>query len=254
MKLELPSYYTSLPQFRALFQTGVPILMYHKLGRHPRGTRLKGLYLGAKAFARQLAELRGAGFACVGLSEVLGAARAGNRAFAITFDDGFRNTLEFGLAPLEQHRCRAVQFLVADLLGRTNEWERADGETAAPLMDAEAVREWLAAGHEIGSHTLRHPFLTRLPRREAREEIHASKRKLEDLFGVAVEHFCYPYGDWNLSVRDLVAQAGYRTASTVTFGVNSGEVGPLELRRIMARYRSRNWKTFRAWLAGRSAR
>jgi peptidoglycan/xylan/chitin deacetylase (PgdA/CDA1 family) len=254
MKPELPSYYTSLPQFRALFRTGVPILMYHKLGRHPPGTRLKGLYLGGKLLARQLAELRGAGFACVRLSEVIGAVRAGERAFAISFDDGFRNTLEVGLAPLAQHRCRAIQFLVADLLGRTNEWERAGGETAAPLMDAAAVREWLAAGHEIGSHTLRHPFLTRLPEREAREEIHASKRKLEDLFGVAVEHFCYPYGDWNLSVRDLVAQAGYRTACTVTFGVNTSAVGPLELRRIMSRYRSRNWKTFRAWLAGPPAR
>jgi peptidoglycan/xylan/chitin deacetylase (PgdA/CDA1 family) len=251
MKPELPSYYTSLPRFRALFRTGVPILMYHKLGPRPAGTRLKGLYLGGRSFGRQLAELRRAGFASIGLSELIDAARTGRSAFAVTFDDGFRNVIEHGLAPLARHDCRAIQFLVADLLGRTNEWERSEGEAPASLMDAAAVREWLAAGHAIGSHTLRHPFLTRLPLPEAREEIHASKKKLEDLFGVAVEHFCYPYGDWNPAVRDLVAQAGYRTASSVAFGVNTAEVEPFELRRIMARYRSRTWKTFREWLSAR---
>jgi peptidoglycan/xylan/chitin deacetylase (PgdA/CDA1 family) len=105
-------------------------------------------------------------------------------------------------------------------------------------MDHAEIREWLAAGHEIGSHSCTHPHLSRIPLPQAREEITASKKKLEDLFGRPVEHFCYPYGDRNDAVVDLVREAGYRTACTMDFGVNTVATSPLALRRILARHPS----------------
>ena len=107
--------------------------------------------------------------------------------------------------------------------------------------DAVQVHEWMAAGHEIGAHTCTHPWLTRIPLAEAREEIFASKARLEDLFGSPVRHFCYPYGDWNPAVRDLVVEAGYATACTTEPGLNRPEGDPFRLRRLTARYASRNW-------------
>ena len=252
-----PAYYSSLPPFRDLFATGTPILTCHKLGPRPRGVRLKGLYVGADLFTRQLAELRAAGYVSGSLDDLLAAAPP-NQRVVVTFDDGFQNVLAHGLAPLAQHRFRAIQFLLPDLLGKTNEWDLPSGEVPEPLMDAAAVRDWLAAGHLIGSHTLTHPRLTQLPLAEAREEIVSSKKKLEDLFSVAVENFCYPYGDWNPAVRDLVAAAGYRTACTTDFGVNGPGAAPLELKRITARYPSRNLKALlrplKALVKGPSAR
>ncbi len=109
-------------------------------------------------------------------------------------------------------------------------------------MDAGQVREWQSAGHEIGSHTRTHPFLTQLPPDQAREEITSSRKELEDLFGRPILHFCYPYGDWNERVRDLVAEAGYKTACTTDPGINRPGVSPLALKRFTARYRSRNFK------------
>jgi len=100
-------------------------------------------------------------------------------------------------------------------------------------MDEIQVREWLAAGHEIGSHSMTHRNLRHVSPGDAREEIAASKKALEDRFGVEVPHFCYPFGSWNDSVRDLVAAAGYRTACTVLFGVNPPGTSPFELRRII---------------------
>ena len=237
-------YYTALQPFRCLFQTGVPILMYHKLGPRPSRVRLKGLYLKVSLFVRQLDELRSAGFTAARLAEVPRANDNGKRPVVMTFDDGFRNVWEHGLEPLAQYGFRAIQFLVVDLLGKSNDWEQTLGEVPEPLMDAVQVREWIAAGHEVGSHSLTHPYLTRLSLACAREEISASKKKLEDFFGVAVEHFCYPYGDWNPQVRDLVSEVGYRTACTTDFGVNNSDVSRFELKRITARYRSRNLKTW----------
>ena len=111
-------------------------------------------------------------------------------------------------------------------------------------MDAAQVREWLAAGHHIGAHTLDHPRLTQLPRRRRAEQIVSSKKTLEDLFGVPIEHFCYPYGDWNPAVRDWSA-AGYRTACTTDAGVNRPTDSPFALKRFTVRYASRNLKNLR---------
>ena len=243
----VPKYYSSLPPFHRLFAQGNPILTYHKLGPRPRGVRLKGLYVSAKLFATQLGELQAAGFRSGSLEQSAGPLQPGK--IVITFDDGYVNTLRYALEPLAANKFTAIQFLPANFLGRRNEWDATQGEIPETIMDATQVREWLAAGHDIGSHSLTHPNLTKLSQEQAREEISASKRKLEDLFGRRIEHFCFPYGDWNERVRDFVREAGYHTACTTDSGVNDAATSPYALKRFTARYPSRNWTGMKAWLA-----
>ncbi|HET7873334.1 MAG TPA: hypothetical protein VFL42_12525, partial [Terriglobales bacterium] len=134
MNESLPAYYSELSPFRQVFETGNPILTYHKLGPRPRGTRIKGLYLSERLFARQLFELKRAGFESGGLASAA-APRAG-RKVVITFDDGYVNVLQYGVAALASAGFRAIQFLVADLLGRCNEWDVPLGEFPEPMMDS----------------------------------------------------------------------------------------------------------------------
>ena len=243
MNRNLSTYYTSLAPFRGLFEQGNPVLTYHKLGPRPRGVRLKGLYVSVRLFATQLQELHAAGFVNGSLDHCVGPLHP--RRMVITFDDGHVNVLRHALEPLASTGFKAIQFLPANCLGKRNEWDVAAGEAPEAIMDAAQVREWLAAGHQIGSHTLDHPYLTQIPLATAREQIVASKNRLEDLFGVAIEHFCYPYGDWNYAVRDLVMAAGYHTACTTESGVNRPTDSPFALKRFTARYASRNLKTLR---------
>ncbi len=253
MNDHLPDYYSELGPFRAAFAQGNPILTYHKLGPAPARVRLKGLYVSTRLFSRQLAELRAAGYRSGSLAGAAGPRR--EKELVLTFDDGYVNVLRLGVGPLRENGFQAVQFLVADLLGRHNEWDVPMGEAPEPMMDAAQVRDWLAAGHDIGSHTLTHPFLSRLPASQAREEIVSSRKKLEDIFGRRIEHFCYPYGDWNAPVRDLVKEAGYATACTTQTGVNLPGDSPFELKRCTARYPSRRlkaiWARFRSRFASR---
>ena len=244
----LPAYYSSLSPFRSVFEQGNPVLTYHKLGPRPAKVRIKGLYVSSRLFGRQLDELRAAGFASGTLEACAGPALS--KRIVITFDDGYTNVLRYGLQPLAVSGFRAIQFLVADLLGQHNTWDVPLGEVPEPMMDAAQVRDWLAAGHDIGSHTLSHPYLTKLPAAKAREEIAASRKKLEDLFGRPIVHFCYPYGDWNEAVRDLVRAAGYTTACTTDPGVNRPGDSPFLLKRFTARYASRNLKAFWTRLRG----
>jgi peptidoglycan/xylan/chitin deacetylase (PgdA/CDA1 family) len=109
-------------------------------------------------------------------------------------------------------------------------------------MDEAQVRDWLAAGHQIGAHTCTHPRLSQLSEAQAKEEISASRKKLEDRFGVPIEHFAYPYGDYNQRTVELVRQVGFQTAVTMNRGVNTPGTSELELRRWTARYTSRTIK------------
>jgi peptidoglycan/xylan/chitin deacetylase (PgdA/CDA1 family) len=227
--------YASLAPFRRDFASGLPVLMYHKVARPPRDSIGRGLYVSPALFRRQMKELHQAGYASVSLAEA--PARPSASTVAITFDDGFCDVLDNALEALSETGFRAIQFLVADRLGRHNDWDAARGDRAEPLMDAAQVRDWLAAGHEIGSHTLTHPHLSQLSRDDARREITESRKKLQDLFGVPVEHFCYPFGDFNDTVRDLVMTAGYRTACGVEPGVNTRDTDRFALRRHLAGHR-----------------
>jgi len=249
MTAGVPPYFTSLKPFAGLFATGMPWLMYHKLGPRPRGVRLKGLYLSCSLFERQLSELHAAGFTTPAYGPPASCEGNPSRRIVLTFDDGFANVFEHGLEPLARNGYRAIEFLTMGLIGGCNDWEIQEGEARQSMMDGTQITEWLAAGHEIGSHTITHPFLTRINLNKAREEISASKKKLEDRFGRPVRHFCYPYGDWNPAVRDLVIEAGYETACTTDFGVNMKATPPFELKRILARYQSISFKAIKERLA-----
>jgi peptidoglycan/xylan/chitin deacetylase (PgdA/CDA1 family) len=230
--------YSSLRGHESEFLSGSPILMYHKLGSAPRGTKLRGLYVSAALFTEQLQEWRAAGGAWNLLDHT-----PQQPGMVVTFDDGFLNTLTLGLEPLREAGCCAMQFLVPGLIGKINQWDLVIGEVPEALMNVAQIKEWLAAGHQIGAHTMTHPRLTQIPLAQAREEIAASKKMLEDLFGQPICHFAYPYGDWNAAVRDLVIEAGFETACTTETGINVVGQDRWTLGRYLARRPSR--KLFR---------
>ncbi len=232
--MNLPGYYSSLKPFRTHFQEGQAILCYHKTESASPGARIKGLYLEPALFQKQIRELSSAGF-----SFVPPGFTTGRDNITIAFDDGFCSNLEAALPVMQELRCRSINYLVADRIGKTSDWEAVEGGEACPLMDEAQIRVWLAAGHWIGAHTCTHPRLSRIPRAQAKEEIRASKKKLEDRFGQSIEHFAYPFGDYDEEVAEMVREAGFRTACTMDRGVNDRGMDPFRLKRWTARYPTR---------------
>jgi peptidoglycan/xylan/chitin deacetylase (PgdA/CDA1 family) len=232
--------YITLSESADTLLAGLPILTYHKIAKRPSRAKTSSIYLSPNGFARHLKELSAAGFTAVSLDAPRPINGNTSRHVVITFDDGYLNVLQNAAALLATHGFKATQFLVADLLGQNNRWDVILGEVPETLMDASQIREWLALGHDIGAHTLTHPHLTHIPLADAREEIFSSKKKLEDLFGREVRHFCYPYGEWNDAIADLVRDAGYSTATTTQWGANTSTTPSFALHRLNTRYRSRN--------------
>ena len=100
------------------------------------------------------------------------------------------------------------------------------------MMSWTQVRALSDAGHEIGSHSLSHPLLPQCTQDEVRDEVTASKLRIEQQLGKPVETFCYPNGDTSDWVSRAVLGAGYQCAVTTRWGSNSFSQAPMELQRF----------------------
>jgi peptidoglycan/xylan/chitin deacetylase (PgdA/CDA1 family) len=75
----------------------------------------------------------------------------------------------------------------------------------------------------IGSHTVHHQMLTRVPNEEMHYQIQESKQWLERRLNRPVDFFCYPNGDYDTPIAQVVAQ-NYKAAVTTKSGYfNKGD-------------------------------
>lgn len=81
------------------------------------------------------------------------------------------------------------------------------GEVTSYLRDI--MRDVVAQGHEIASHSVRHRNLAIVSSDELREEVVRSKLALEDEFGVAIRGFRAPQGRVQPTLFALLAESGY---------------------------------------------
>ena len=110
------------------------------------------------------------------------------------------------------------------LAGKTNVWDAGIGMAQTPLMNAAQLREWVAAGQEIGVHTRHHVRLPQLDEATSRVEITQCKAELQDMLGSPVNHFCYPYGEFTPIHTEIAREAGFHTTTTTQRSrVQSGE-------------------------------
>ncbi len=229
----LRPWYQGLKHLEPHLKRGTAILTYHKIGARPTGTLRPEFYVSTKQFKKQMQELTAGNIRVLSLADSLAPPASNEHRLVLTFDDGYRNVLREALPVLKEFGIQAMHYLVPGHIGGFNDWDAQNGEAREPLMSEGEIREWIAAGQQIGSHTVTHAWLTRLSVAEARREIFESKRMLEDRFGIGVDHFCYPYGDWNTTVRELVLEAGYKSATTIDAGVNGLDQDPLTLKRLL---------------------
>ena len=210
------------------------ILNYHNVAVAPAGARLTKLYVSPVRFERQCWLLHRLGLRGVSLSEGLTAlARGGaNKCVALTFDDGYVDNLEVAAPILNQFGFTATCYVVSGRLGEYNKWDAEELRVQKPLMTADQLQRWLAAGQEIGSHTITHPRLYEIDPLDAEREIVASRDALARLTGKPIEHFCYPYGGYTENTLALVRAAGYRSAVTTQRGVADQGTDPMRLPRI----------------------
>lgn len=101
------------------------------------------------------------------------------------------------------------------------------------MLNWDEVREMLSSGLvRFGAHTVNHEILDQVPLENARDEISKSRGDIEQILGCKVSTFAYPNGNYNESIRDFLAESGFKAAVTTRKGFLARGAPLMEVPRI----------------------
>jgi peptidoglycan/xylan/chitin deacetylase (PgdA/CDA1 family) len=198
----------------------IPIVAYHKVDSL---WELGITTVSVARFARQMEYLRANKIRIKSLSEMLVDNRLQDLEAAsccITFDDSYNSLLDNAISVIFECGFRVSFFAVSGYVGKPNTWDANFFGRTFEHMGWMHIKELLAQGHEIGSHTVTHRDLTLLKPQQIKDELERSKKTIEDTLGVAVKYLSYPFGKTNRTICDMAQEAGYTAAFTMRAGRN----------------------------------
>jgi peptidoglycan/xylan/chitin deacetylase (PgdA/CDA1 family) len=147
----------------------------------------------------------------------------GGGFFTLSFDDGAASDYDVVFPILRELGLRATFFVVPTLV-----------ETPGYVTWAQ-LREMVAAGMEIGSHSLTHPFVHTLDRAGLEREFGESKRLLEARLGLAVKSASLPRGWEPPALRPVLRELGYSAFCTSRVAWWYPGADPLAMPRVAVR-------------------
>jgi peptidoglycan/xylan/chitin deacetylase (PgdA/CDA1 family) len=206
----------------------VPVLLYHRIGRLPavRTPISDALTVEPSVFAAQMEWLAKHGFNAITNRELLDALELGTplprRPVLITFDDGYADVLYNAVPVLYRLHWPATAFVITD---------RISGPDPS-FLTWRQLRDLEHDGFTIGSHTVHHLELTKLPPAQAWSELSQSRTSLERHLGKPVHSLAYPYGAEDADVVAAARGTGYALAFTTRPGDTQSAAGLLLLHRI----------------------
>ena len=208
----------------------VPILMYHHIGDLPiDATELQTTWtVTPKNFDAQMQWLARSGFHSIAMAQLV--AHLKNRQplpakpIIISFDDGWEEQFSTAFPIMTRYGLSGTFFVYTQPLDHTQ------------YMTWAQVQALATGGMDIQSHSITHPHLRTMAPDAAFKEIADSKATLEKRLGKPVVAFCYPFGEYNNAIVEMVKRAGYESAVTLAGGYRQRTDELYLLRRIRVSY------------------
>lgn len=205
----------------------VPILVYHVINARPaQSTALPALYVPASEFSGQMHALKANGWHAVTLDQLeaywtRGVPVGPGKPVVITFDTGYTSQYANALPVLKELGWVGVENLQLSGLPPSE----------GGLTDAQ-VRDLIAAGWELDTQGTGHDDLTTLDAAQLSDRVATPRQLLRSRYGVPVDWFSYPSGDYDATVIGAVRAAGYVGATTVSPGWASPQQDRFRLPRL----------------------
>ncbi|MDA0812610.1 MAG: polysaccharide deacetylase family protein, partial [Verrucomicrobia bacterium] len=210
-----PQVDPSIPELTINKEAQVSVLGYHDF---ITGRSTNPMMIHIDKFRSQMQALKDADIPVIGFDEFF-AWRRGEKdihdpSVVITIDDGWRSTYELAWPVLKEFDFPFSIYLYKNYVGG-----------GGRALTVEMIQEMVAAGVEVGSHTVSHPlrksvFAEPGKRSQAefeeylRVELQESKSFLEDKFGIRVRTFAYPGGIHTDEIVALAEKYGYQASIT----------------------------------------
>lgn len=213
----------------------IPVLCYHRIGEG-KGSDLREYSISPGAFKRQMRYLKKRGFNSLSIESLLQFVTTGGplpeNPIVITFDDGFKETLDNAVPILAGYGLQASFFIVSGKAGGENDWDKEYKDPLYPLASLNELGGVKEKNIKLESHSLSHKNLPILQGDELSKEISVSKEDMEMRLKKEVRFFAYPYAKFNEETKRVVREAGYLAA----FSAKGGMVQPgddlFELKRV----------------------
>lgn len=197
---------TPLPTATATFapveagELKIPILLYH----HVSDTMPANRYVVSREnFRLQMDRLRALGYSTISISKLVDVLIYGGlmpaNPVVITFDDGNVDVYENAYPIMNEMNFTGVLYIVANRL------------ESPGFMDVDQLKQMVASGWEIGSHSETHVDLTKDHDVVRYEELQ-SRLDLEEAISVTVKTFAYPFGLTDEYVSQSAQDYGYAAA------------------------------------------
>ncbi len=187
-----------------------------------------------ESFERQMAYLANHCHV-VKASEIMTASPDGVKVIvSVTFDDASVSSFENALPILKKYRLPAAIFVPTGNLGGSPRWalEESCPDADEIIMSKEQIAEVEKLGFEVFSHTVSHPYLTRIGDNELKFELNESRQTLEGIVGHDVSVLSYPHGDFDGKVCRAANEIGYRMGFTVEPDIISEATDALRVGRV----------------------
>lgn len=198
------------------------VLMYHRFGEDD--IPLTSIRL--EQFEAHLEHLESGGYSVLPLSQVLDSLRKGDplpeKTVSITADDAYLSVMTEGWPRVRERGWTMTLFVATDPvdqgLSRYLSWDQ--------------LRQLRDEGMEFGAHSASHGHLAFMDPAAARQDIQRGMDRLKAELDLAPEVFAYPFGEYGLDLRRIVADMGFGTA----FGQHSGAIGGARNRHDLPRF------------------
>ncbi len=184
----------------------VPVLVYHSFGPalSKKESKLAMHYrVTEKMFEEQMKYLYTNGYHPISFSNYVNSFKDGStlpeKAVVLTFDDGWKTQYKYAIPILEKYKFTATFFIVTDYV---------DNKYPA-YMSWDNLKDLVAHGFDIESHTKTHQMLTKANSKKLLQELVDSKKTLEEKLKIKVTTLAYPDYMHNKTVRSAVESAGY---------------------------------------------
>lgn len=227
----------------------IPVLIYHHINPHTGDS----VTVTPEIFAGQMDFLATEGYQALSVNELMefiaGNKSFGQKAVAITFDDGWLDNFVYAVPVLETHNFKATFFIISS---------RADAALTNDVLDSAVFplhedAKWMLATPLAGrvamgwnliralektalfrfySHTVTHRSCADLSADELQTELSQSKERIEAELGRSCDYLCWPYGSFRQEQLQTAAGTGYKGLFTTMEGCCESGSDPFMIKRI----------------------
>ncbi|MDY2636860.1 MAG: polysaccharide deacetylase family protein [Phascolarctobacterium sp.] len=214
-------------EYAAYRKTGAPVLMYHAVGNEYGPDWPQSLIMRPELFEEHLRYLKEQGYIIVSVEQLAHRLEKGesvDKYVALSFDDGYKNNHSVALPIMQKYDAKGSFFVINKEMGDKEHMNEAE------------IKEMLAAGMELGSHTYSHAPLAKIDTKYLVWELDTSRYWLKKKFdGYIVRTLAYPNGSYNKTVIEAAKKYGFYRALTGHIGLNTAatyKAAPMEMYRV----------------------